>query len=412
MVDTQFNQTGLSNRTCSSSARLVRFETQIEDGKDLSVLEPNMKSVQRLIAETIGHCNDDGSDAIRQNENIRSGPGVQWVPLIRLLSMIEQGGIPFWGTPRQPFDPRELVWTSALGKGVQAVAKLITNLDVNSVNKSWFKSSESAVPTSASNVSYFGSYPRSIYQELAVLAHASIGNINTVIKLLGVDRNYSCNYFSIVIEFAEFHTLREYLVLKKGIEEAQAKLFCSEIAAALEYLHSEEILHNDVKMENILVTRGGAKLSDFGHAIFNFKKQTKDRLNRERSLVGTRRWTAPELYDLHILQEPSLHFSATSDIYSFGFVIAFLAAGFDFFSDIGDDTLNEWKCNDKVLNELPSDIMRESEWASRLLPKTLRLQPSERFQSALEILSDAAYRPLQSLLVNEQVRVYQEGLHT
>ena len=345
------------------------------------------KSSPKHTIKSIERSDVSNSESIVQDPKMKWGQGIRWIPLIRLLSIIEQHGILFWGTPRQPFDPRELVWTSAIGIGAEAVAKLITTLDMKGVNKRWFTST---VPKHTSSVSYFGAYPRAIYQELAVLAHASLSNINTVIKLIAVDKNYSINYFSIVIEFAEFHTLREYLERHNPIDERQAKLFCSQVTAALEYLHSQEILHNDVKLENILITRDGAKLSDFGHSIFNFKTQTKHRLKEEGRLVGTKRWTAPELHDLYCLEELNPLMSATSDIYSLGFVIAFLAAGFDFFLDVSTRTLNDWKCNNQVINRLPPNIIADSAWASRILRKTLCLQPSQRFQSASEILSNVS----------------------
>ena len=346
--------------------------------------------------ESTGLPQISNSESIAQDPKRKWGPGVQWIPLIRLLSIIEQRGILFWGTPRQPFDPRELVWTGAIGKGAEAVAKLITTLDMKGVNKKWL----SGVPKYTSNLSYFSAHPRAIYQELAVLAHSSLSSINTIIKLIAVDKNYSINYFSIVIEYAEFHTLREYLEQSERIEERLAKQFCSEVTAALEYLHSEEILHNDVKMENILITRDGAKLSDFGHAIFNFKTQTKQRLKAEKRLVGTVRWTAPELHDPNCLEKPHPLMSATSDIYSLGFVIAFLAAGSDFFLKVDSRILNDWKCNNRIIDQLRQNIIADSAWASRILKKTLCLQPSERFQSASEILSDPSYN-LHSFFINK-----------
>lgn len=314
------------------------------------------------------------------------GRGVQWIPLIRLLSIIEQHDIPFLGTRRQPFDPRELVWTSALGKGGEAVAKLVTSLDTPAVHKRFTKlSSMPNLPPSAASQSYFDPGSHSIYQELAVLAHASLNNVESIIRLIAIDRNYSYNYFSIVIELAELRTLREYLAKYKGIDEAKSRQFCCEVTSAIEYLHSEEVLHNDIKMENILITRSGAKLSDFGHAIFSFKQQTRKHLKRESRLIGTTRWTAPEFYDLDCVETTDT-LSATSDIYSLGFVIACIAAGSDIFAEFDDLLLNEWKCNDKIICMLPETIMADSAWASRILGKSLRLNPSERFVSASQVL--------------------------
>lgn len=316
-------------------------------------------------------------DRVNTGTSLR-GAAVRWLPLIRLVVFLERQGFPFLGTPSQPFDQRELIWTSAVGKGAEAVAKRLATLNIRGVNKRF--SRFLAAPDFATTVSsqtHFAASPRGIYQELAVLANASINNQNNIIRLLAIDKNYSFNYFSIVIEYAELGSLRDYLSSNSNIQEHEAKLICSQITAALGYLHSEDILHNDVKMENVLITRTGAKLADFGHAIFNFKTQTKDSLQREQR-IGTERWAAPELCDSDDVEE-SPELSPKSDLYSLGFIIAFLALGFDCFIGIGDYTLIDLKRKDMILTKIPKT------WASQILEKTLCLRPSERFDSANEI---------------------------
>ena len=177
--------------------------------------------------------------------------------------------------------------------------------------------------------------------------------------------------------------MREYLTTHR-IKQAQAQQFCSQITAALEYLHSEEILHNDVKAENVLITRDGAKLADFGHAIFNYKSQDAKRLRREGRLIGTWRWTAPELID----EEGPRTLSVTSDIYSLGFVIAFLAGG-DFFTKYGlnDDLFEVWKVSDMVAKKVTENLTPASAWSLPIVQISLQRPPADRFQSADEILS-------------------------
>src|ERR1700733_3578349 len=62
---------------------------------------------------------------IRDSEE---GEGLQWMRRGILLSTLERYRISFLGSPRQPFDPRELVWTSALGRGGEAIMKKFTTL--------------------------------------------------------------------------------------------------------------------------------------------------------------------------------------------------------------------------------------------------------------------------------------------
>lgn len=334
---------------------------------------------------------DISTEYTTSSKNVNRGPGTQWLPLLGSIAALERRGTLLLGSPRQPFDPRELVWTCALAKGGEAVVKVLTTLESPAAYKRFSSSSSLVrVPEFATSQTHLDINPRAIYQELAVLMHAAENNEQNIIKLLGIDRNYSFNYFSIVLELAEDRSLKEYLATTR-IGPIKAKRFCSEIMSALSYVHSLEILHNDLKTENVLIARdntsGGrevAKLADFGHAVFNFKMTTKAKLRRENRLIGTLRWTAPELYDPSIVEEDSL--SVTSDIYSFGFVVALLAGGADLFSRIGTDQLNRWKYNDEILLKLPRNIIQESAWSSAVLKRTLRLNPSTRFQSIDEML--------------------------
>jgi serine/threonine protein kinase len=187
-----------------------------------------------------------------------------------------------------------------------------------------------------------------------------------------VDKNYSENHFSLVTELAEFGTLNEYLT-KNRPNQSQIKDFFIQITSAL---HSEGILHNDVKPENILINRYGAKLADFGHAIFNYKTQNRGRLSGEGRLVGTSRWAAPEMLDAHHYKPNTL--SPASDIYSLGMVIAY-SVGFNFPKG------NEWKNNNAVIEKLPGNIPPASTWSLPILEKSLQCAPPERFLSTEEI---------------------------
>ena len=64
---------------------------------------------------------------------------------------------------------------------------------------------------------------------------------------------------------------------KRGVVEAEAKLYLAEVLIAIEELHKNGIIHRDIKPENILLDKDGhVKLTDFGlskEGMFE-KKQT------------------------------------------------------------------------------------------------------------------------------------------
>ncbi|KAG8741496.1 hypothetical protein FRC10_002747 [Ceratobasidium sp. 414] len=82
-------------------------------------------------------------------------------------------------------------------------------------------------------------------------------------------------------------------VVKKWPEMDRYKL-CHQLASAVEYLHKENVVHGDIKGDNILVDHDGTlKITDFGLSIMH------DRVfqfSQTDAGGGTCRWMAPELY--------------------------------------------------------------------------------------------------------------------
>lgn len=72
----------------------------------------------------------------------------------------------------------------------------------------------------------------------------------------------------IVMEFVEGGTMLDFLAGGKNrINEKNALRFVNQLLRAIAYIHSQNIIHRDVKPENVLVTEEGTiKLADFGLA--------------------------------------------------------------------------------------------------------------------------------------------------
>jgi serine/threonine protein kinase len=88
-----------------------------------------------------------------------------------------------------------------------------------------------------------------------------------------------------------------------------------EVLSALEYLHSLEIAHLDIKPDNVLLTHDGhARLTDFG-----FAKLAHDPI--PQALVGSPGYCAPEVLS-------GLYFDGKkADVFSFGILLYFMFTG-------------------------------------------------------------------------------------
>ena len=180
-----------------------------------------------------------------------------------------------------------------------------------------------------------------------------------------------------VLEFVEGHDLRDLIetslegkcdiptVLRVGID----------VCNALQYAHSQGILHRDVKPENIMITaEGAAKLMDFGLA----KMLSQPRQTQEGVIVGTVAYVAPEI----ALGKGA---DARSDLYSLGAVLYEAVTGKPpfpgedpvkiIFSHIHDYPVSPDRLNPKVPPALSECIM-----------KLLEKDPEKRYQSAADLL--------------------------
>ena len=110
----------------------------------------------------------------------------------------------------------------------------------------------------------------------------------------------------IVMEYVDGATLSDFL--KTSPSNKEKKRILGELLDALAFVHSHQVVHNDLKPANILITRNGhnVKLIDFGYADSDS--------NRDKATGGTEAFAAPELAN----REQT---DVTSDIFSLGFVI-------------------------------------------------------------------------------------------
>jgi serine/threonine-protein kinase len=125
-----------------------------------------------------------------------------------------------------------------------------------------------------------------------------------------------------VMPLIEGESLRGRLQRERQLEPGEAVRIVREIADALDYAHSQGVVHRDVKPENILMSRGHALLADFGIArVASTEDQVTLAVTGAGTILGTPSYMSPEA------ASGEADAGAASDVYSLGCLLFELLAG-------------------------------------------------------------------------------------
>ncbi|MBN1515309.1 protein kinase [Candidatus Sumerlaeota bacterium] len=179
--------------------------------------------------------------------------------------------------------------------------------------------------------------------------------------------------FSITMEYVDGETLRRKLHAHHKIPLEQALRYVCQMAEGLQAAHDSDVIHRDVKPENILITNATdeVKMVDFGLA----RLSDDSHLTKEGVVVGTMAYMSPE-------QIRSEGIGPCVDIYACGVVMYEMLLGERPFT--GENILAQHlhkvpPTPNELDSEIPPDI-------SDLVARCLAKDPTERPQTCAEII--------------------------
>src|SRR6266849_5079447 len=199
--------------------------------------------------------------------------------------------------------------------------------------------------------------------------------------------------YYIVMPLMEGGTLRAR-IRNNPLSPAEACRYLSDIAAALDYMHQQGIIHRDIKSSNMLLDADGrCYLSDFGIA-----RASTDatQMTSTGNIMGTVDYLAPELV------ETNQRADARSDLYSLGVLLFEMVTGVLPFT--GENQIAVVAMHVGRLPPSPRSIVPTILPAvERVIYKALEKRPELRYDSATELAEAFCHAVAKQSLSDEQL---------
>ena len=186
----------------------------------------------------------------------------------------------------------------------------------------------------------------------------------------------------IVMEYLEGTDLKAAIQSHGPISGRRTAQIAAKVCRALSNAHMHDIIHRDIKSQNIMILRDGeVKVMDFGIA-----HTVDSNLTTDNTVLGTAHYVSPE-------QACGRKLTPATDLYSLGVVMYECLTG-----NVPFDGDNAVTVATKQVNEQPVppiEKMRDPQtgestvdpYINDIVMKLLQKNPSNRFQSAVELLN-------------------------
>ena len=197
----------------------------------------------------------------------------------------------------------------------------------------------------------------------------------------------------LVMELVEGDTLAARLA-KGRLPLDEAVEYAIQIADALDKAHRQGIVHRDLKPGNIMITKSGTKLLDFGLARLEVASPTNqlselatlegaEPLTAKGTIMGTLQYMAPE-------QVEGAETDARTDVFAFGAVVYEMVTGKRVFTGESQASLIGAILKDEPASMADFETMTPAS-LDHVIGRCLEKDPDQRWQTAADLMHELTW---------------------
>lgn len=225
--------------------------------------------------------------------------------------------------------------------------------------------------------------------------------INSPHVVRTVEQKRPRRFLYYVLEYVNGKTLEQWLDDVGTMDLKTVRELVPQIAAGLRAFHRLDMLHQDLKPGNIMMSHEGViKIIDFGSTKIAGIADISTPVER-RELLGTKHYTAPE----YLIGKPG---TSQSDLFSLGCIVYQMLTGKLPYGDKLANVREQRGLNRLSYRSVSEHIRDIPHWVDKAIRKAVQLSPESRYQALSEFESDLV-KPNPDYLREEQLPLMQRN---
>jgi len=204
-----------------------------------------------------------------------------------------------------------------------------------------------------------------------------------------------------VLEYVNGKTLEQWLDDVGTLDLKSVRELVPQIASGLRAFHRLDMLHQDLKPGNIMISHDGVlKIIDFGSTKIAGIADISTPVER-RELLGTKHYTAPE----YLIGRPG---STQSDLFALGCIVYQMLTGKLPYGDKLASVRDQAGLNRLRYRSVSESISDIPHWVDKAIRKAVQLSPESRYEALSELEADLV-KPNPDYLREEQLPLMQRN---